>query len=424
MIRVSGLPIGFRSDCHPYLLVLDLSRNNFYGELPENIGNAKKIGYLSLSENNISGQIPMSIFKIDTLIYLDLSTNRLFGDNLPLFGDKSMLHTLDLPYNNFSGNIPINFPKGIRHLYLCGNKFSGNLPWNLTRLVDLRVLDFHGNNITGKLQDTLPQNQALEAIILRNNSLEGYIPSNIYNLTSLRILDLSWNNLTGSLPQEMANLPIMMETHQIPTLFPTSHSILALDRDFTYRDLVVTWKKSFQGLAFRNFDTYTLLDVSHNKISGEIPSSLGNLKALKLFNISHNRISGHIPVSFGDLQNIESLDLSHNEISGSIPQSLVKLKQVSVLDLSNNRLTGKIPVGSQMDTMTEFGNNAGLCGMQIGVTCPEDIRPSKEKEKDDEDGKNSWFLWEGTWVGFPFGFFSSIVIMGYFLDFLRLFKLW
>ncbi|KAF5797455.1 putative non-specific serine/threonine protein kinase [Helianthus annuus] len=222
----------------------------------------------------------------------------------------------------------------------------------------------------------------------------------------------------------MANLPIMMETHQIPTLFPTSHSILAIDRDFTYRDLVVTWKKSFQGLAFRNFDTYTLLDVSHNKISGEIPSSLGSLKALKLFNISHNRISGHIPVSFGDLQNIESLDLSHNEISGSIPQSLVKLKQVSVLDLSNNRLTGKIPVGSQMDTMTEFGNNPGLCGMQIGVTCPEDIRPSKEKEKDDGDGKNSWFLWEGTWVGFPFGFFSSIVIMGYFLDFLRLFKLW
>ncbi|KAF5797442.1 putative non-specific serine/threonine protein kinase [Helianthus annuus] len=148
-----------------------------------------------------------------------------------------------------------------------------------------------------------------------------------------------------------------------------------------------------------------------NRIIGEIPPSLGNLKALKLLSISHNKISGHIPVSFGNLVNIESFD-SHNEISGSIPQSLVKLSQLTVLDVSNNMLTGKIPVGGQVDTVNGFQNNIGLCGMQISVTCPEDIWPLKGRAEEEE--KQSWILWEGPWIGFPVGFFSSIIIMGSF----------
>ncbi|KAI3688321.1 hypothetical protein L1987_82032 [Smallanthus sonchifolius] len=323
------------------LMLLSMSSCNISGQIPEWISSQKDMR-----------QIPMSVSKLNSLEILDLSTNRFFGDTLPFFGDKSNLDTIDLSYNNFSGNIPINFPKGIRNLYLGGNKYSGNIPRDLTKLVNLRILDIHENNITGDLQNTLPQIQTLEVLVLRNNSLQGYIPSNIHNLTSLGILDLSHNNLTGS----------------------------------------------------------------------EIPSSLGNLKALKLLNMSRNMISGRIPVSFGNLQNIESLDLSHNEISGPIPQSLVNLFQLTVLDVSNNKLRGKIPFGGQMDTMNSFENNSGLCGMQIKVTCLEDIRPLRPLEGADE--KQSWFLWEGTWVGFPVGFFTSILIMGYFLDFLRLFKIW
>ncbi|KAI3688326.1 hypothetical protein L1987_82038 [Smallanthus sonchifolius] len=288
---------------------------------------------------------------------------------------------------------------------------------NLTKLVNIQILDIHENNITGNLQDTLPQIQTLKVLVLRNNSLQGYIPT---NLTSLRIIELSWNNLTESIPQEIQNLKNMIETPQVSTPYPISHSIWSVQENFVNGDVVVSGKKSFQGVAFPNIETYCLLDLSHNRISGESPSSLGNLKALKLLNISHNMISGRIPVSFGDLQNIESLDLSHNEISGPIPQSLLNLVQLTVLDVSNNKLTGKIPVGRKMGTMNGFENNTGLYGMQIKVTCPEDIRSlSPLKGGDREDEKQSWFLWEGTWVGFPVGFFTTILIMGYFLDFLR-----
>ncbi|GKA95850.1 leucine-rich repeat-containing protein [Tanacetum coccineum] len=188
------------------------------------------------------------------------------------------------------------------------------------------------------------------------------------------------------------------------------------------QDLIVNWKKYPQQL--RNLHFFVLLDLSGNNISGEIPASLGNLKALKQLNISHNKISGNIPMSLGNLTSIESFDVSHNELSGSIPQSLDQLGQLTVLDVSNNMLTGKIPRGRKMDTMDALGfqNNSELCGMQINKKCPEDIPSSEGRVEEDED--LSWMCWEGTWIGFPIGFFSTILIMSYLLKFIQLFKIW
>ncbi|GKF78782.1 leucine-rich repeat-containing protein [Tanacetum coccineum] len=119
------------------------------------------------------------------------------------------------------------------------------------------------------------------------------------------------------------------------------------------QDLIVNWKKYPQRL--RNLHFFVLLDLSGNNISGEIPASLGNLKALKQLNISH-KISGNIPLSLGNL----IFDVSHNELSGSIPRSLDQLGQLTVLDV-------------------------GLCGMQINIKCPEDIPSSEGRVEEDED---------------------------------------
>ncbi|GKA87818.1 leucine-rich repeat-containing protein [Tanacetum coccineum] len=306
-----------------------------------------------------------------------------------------------------------------------GNKFSGILPWNLTKLLKLLLLDLQNSNIIGNLQEILPQIPSLEILILRNNSINGFIPSTISNFSALRILDLSGNNLTGSIPYEMANLQRMINTQEIAstTSHPTEPSAFsALD---LLQDLFVNWKKSYQGLPSGNLDIYSLLDLSNNRISGEIPPVLGNLKALKVLNISNNMIFGHIPMSLGNLQAVESLDLSHNEISGSIPQTLDQLGNLTVLDVSFNMLTGKIPRGPKMDSMDDewsYQNNSGLCGMQINIKCPEVIPSSEGRVEEEED--LSWIFWEGTWIGFPIGFFSTILIMSYLLKFIQLFKIW
>ncbi|GKE43990.1 leucine-rich repeat-containing protein, partial [Tanacetum coccineum] len=142
-----------------------------------------------------------------------------------------------------------------------------------------------------------------------------------------------------------------------------------------------------------------------NNISGE---NTGIIRKSQSFKTAQH--TGNIPMSLGNLTSIESFDVSHNELSGSIRQSLDQLGQITVLDVSNNMLTGKIPRGRKMDTMDALGfqNNSELCGMQINKKCPEDIPSSEGRVEEDED--LSWMCWEGTWIGFPIGFFSTILI--------------
>ncbi|RVW48741.1 Leucine-rich repeat receptor-like serine/threonine-protein kinase [Vitis vinifera] len=420
-----SLPPGLFSG--PSLHVLALSRNNFSGELPKNIGDATSLEILTLSENNFSGPIPQSLIKVPHLQFLDLSRNRFFGP-FPVFYPESQLSYIDFSSNDFSGEVPTTFPKQTIYLALGGNKFSGGLPLNLTNLSKLERLELQDNNLTGELPNFLSQISTLQVLNLRNNPFQGLIPKSIFNLSNLRILDVSSNNLTGEIPKESRNLVGMIRAQNspssiLPTIaisylnnFPTQEVPIPLEIE----DLIVNWKNSKQGIPSDNLNMYTLLDLSNNQLSGQIPASLGALKALKLLNISRNKLSGKIPTSFGDLENIESLDLSHNKLAGSIPLTLTKLQQLTSLDVSNNQLTGRIPDGGQMGTMVldpnYYANNSGLCGMQIHVSCPEDepLRPTKLRE---HDNKVPWFLWEGVWIGYPVGLLLAIGIIfltGYF----------
>ncbi|XP_074335880.1 receptor-like protein 46 [Apium graveolens] len=419
----------------PRLSFLALSRNNFSGELPENIGDAKEIMVLLLSRNNLSGPIPKSIADIGQLVLLDLSRNRFSGNTFPIFDPDGSLSYVDLSSNELSGNIPVSFCRQTYVLALGENKFSGELPENLRNMNELEYLDLHDNNITGSIPEFLSQISTLQVLSLRNNSLHGSLPSNSFsNQSSLRILDLSNNNLVGSIPSELGHLKGMSGTRigyvaaynlrDLLVISWVTADISLSSGTFTFtveiNDLMVNWKKAIQGLSSRNQHIYSLLDLSENKLSGEIPVSLGNLKGLKLLNISNNRLSGYIPESFGGFDSIETLDISNNNISGTIPQSLRKLNQLSVLDVSNNKLSGKIPQGGQMDTMNNrsyFANNSGLCGVQIRVQCLEN-EPTPNAQEEGE--KEPWHrhLWTGVWVGFPLGFSSSLLtafLCGYFV---------
>ena len=294
---------------------------------------------------------------------------------------------------------------------------------------NLQYLGIHDNKITGELSNSICLISTLQILILRNNSLQGSIPDCIFNLTSLQILDLSINHLVGKIPTNLGNLTGMIETPgEIFSGFGNMETaylgrletrvLIMLGNwnkpkrvmSFKTNYLIVNWKKSIQGLSFYNLKGYSLLDLSMNQLSSEIPSSLGSLKALKIFNISHNNLFGRIPANLGDLENLESLDLSHNNLSGSIPQSIANLLQLTTLDVSNNKLKGKIPEGSQMDTMNDpnsYANNSGLCGMQIQVPCSEHLLPTKPPEF---KSKETWFSWEGVGIGYAVGFFVAVGI--------------
>ena len=89
-----------------------------------------------------------------------------------------------------------------------------------------------------------------------------------------------------------------------------------------------------------NLPSLAVLNLSHNELTGEIPSfqSLTNLINLDL---SYNELTGSIP-NFDSLGNLTYLDCSSNQLTGNIP-SFENLTEVRYLYLSDNELTGNIP---------------------------------------------------------------------------------
>ncbi|VVA92235.1 unnamed protein product [Arabis nemorensis] len=61
------------------------------------------------------------------------------------------------------------------------------------------------------------------------------------------------------------------------------------------------------------FTIYKTIDVSGNRLQGDIPESISLLKELIVLNMSNNAFTGHIPPSLPNLTNLQSLDLSQNE---------------------------------------------------------------------------------------------------------------
>jgi hypothetical protein len=85
------------------------------------------------------------------------------------------------------------------------------------------------------------------------------------------------------------------------------------------------------------------LDLSSNKLTGEIPFSIEKLSLLAHLNLENNMLSGSITSSFGYLSSLGYINLSSNMLSGGIPTSLGYLHFLYHLDLKNNHLNGSIP---------------------------------------------------------------------------------
>ncbi|KAI3876648.1 hypothetical protein MKX03_027670 [Papaver bracteatum] len=88
-----------------------------------------------------------------------------------------------------------------------------------------------------------------------------------------------------------------------------------------------------------------MLDLTHLSLSGPVPNFLNQLTNLKYFDLSFNQFSGSIPPSLSELKNLESIDLSRNRLTGLIPESFGKFPGPVIphLFLSHNQLSGPIP---------------------------------------------------------------------------------
>ncbi|XP_058094739.1 MDIS1-interacting receptor like kinase 2-like [Magnolia sinica] len=86
-----------------------------------------------------------------------------------------------------------------------------------------------------------------------------------------------------------------------------------------------------------------LLDLSNNSLTGTIPSNLGNLTKLTNLLLHRNLISGSIPPELGNLKNLIRLSLFSNSLTSSVPLSLGNLRNLTEISISKNQLSGSIP---------------------------------------------------------------------------------
>ncbi|KAL7616922.1 hypothetical protein Lser_V15G01256 [Lactuca serriola] len=164
----------------------------------------------------------------------------------------------------------------------------------------------------------------------------------------------------------------------------------------------------------------TGLDLSSNKLTGEIPQELGGLSQIRALNLSHNQLTGPIPASFSNLANIESLDLSSNSLTGKVPSELIQINFLSFFDVSHNNLSGRLPeMKGQFSTFTKasYQGNPLLCGPPLDNRCITQSQASKEEKRTEKwydiDMTCFYGSSSSTCVVFLLGFFALLYINPY-----------
>ncbi|KDO38587.1 hypothetical protein CISIN_1g043041mg [Citrus sinensis] len=349
-------------------------------------------------------------------MYLDLSNNLLSGrlpDCWPLF---DRLRILDLANNNFSGKIPDSMGSlpNIQILSLHNNSLTGELPSSLQNCSLLILMDLGRNALSGEIPkwigESLPK---LIVLSLMSNKFHGIIPFQLCYLPFIQILDLSSNNIPGIIPKCFNNFTAMAQ-EKSSVLSVTSEYWFAgglqltTAGDFFSGQAVLTWKGS-QYQYQNTLGLVKMLDLSSNKLGGEVPEEIMDLVGLIAMNLSRNNLTGQITPKIGQLKSLDFLDLSRNRFFGGIPSSLSLLSGLSVMDLSYNNLSGKIPSGTQLQSFnasTYAGNE--LCGLPLPNKCPDgDLPPRPGKDDANTREEEDQFITLGFYVSLILGFFSG-----------------
>ncbi|KAM4114817.1 hypothetical protein ACJW30_04G098000 [Castanea mollissima] len=100
-----GIEIAYERISY-FFIAMDLSSNNFEGEIPELMGNLEGIQLLNLFNNLLTGFIPSFLEKLTTLEALDLSQNKLAGEIPPQLTQLTFLAFFNVSNNHLIGPIP------------------------------------------------------------------------------------------------------------------------------------------------------------------------------------------------------------------------------------------------------------------------------------------------------------------------------
>ncbi|MFQ6664968.1 hypothetical protein Gotur_031891 [Gossypium turneri] len=341
---------------------IDLSGNIFVGELPD--FSSEHLEVLELSNNNFTGDIPVSFGRMKSLKVLSLGGNLLNGKVPSFLGNLTELTDFALGYNPFKPSpLPdeIGNLSKLEYLWLTNANLVGEIPFSIGNLISLKSLDLTCNFLIGKIPESLSKLKKLEQIELYQNQLTGELPESLAELTSLLRLDVSQNSLTGKLPEKIAAMPL--ESLNLNDNFFTGEIPEVLSSN-QYLSQLKLFNNSFTGKLPSDLGKFSPLedfDVSTNNFSGELPPFLCHKRKLQRIVIFTNRFSGSIPESYGECESLNYIRMGDNAFSGNVPEKFWGLPLMQLFELQNNHFEGSIsPSISALQKLTILrisGNN-------------------------------------------------------------------
>ncbi|KMZ60085.1 Leucine-rich repeat receptor-like protein kinase family [Zostera marina] len=148
--------------------------------------------------------------------------------------------------------------------------------------------------------------------------LSGVYLSRLSNLSELTVVDV---------PIRASGLSIILSRMKKIVKVVISNTTLS-------GEIPTKWKSS---------ETLTHIDLSGNKISGPVHSSIGELTNVELFDLSRNKLHGEIPATIADMASLQTVSFKYNSMSGPLPTVLADMKSLVHLDVGYNKFNGTVP---------------------------------------------------------------------------------
>lgn len=253
------------------------------------------IKWIDMKGNNLVGT-PSNLWKFRNLQGMCLSRNKKLTGNMTsiVFSNMTRLRRLSLSFTEIYGDVPWNVILKLKNLekiqICCTNRhLTGGIPHHIGTLSKLQVFSIGENNMKGKL------------------------PKSISNLTKLWFLDLEFVQLTSGDLSYLSTMTNLISLHMTNCRLSGK-----LPKDF--------------GITHPNLQD---IDLSANKLYGELNQSLVGLHNMEHLSLSQNQLEGLLPKSLGSLTNLRTLDLSHNYFTG-FQENMKFSTQLDILYLNGN----------------------------------------------------------------------------------------
>ncbi|WP_419163766.1 hypothetical protein [Candidatus Palauibacter sp.] len=237
--------------------------------------------------------------------HLHLQENNLRGPIAPELGNLSHLTSLSIWGNPLSGPIPAELGtlSNLRQLELSldtENTLEGPIPPEIGSL-PLRTFYLVSDGVTGPIPPEFGQLSSLSAIALEGEKLSGPVPE-----VFLRLTGLNFAKLTFCIP---GTPDWILWAERIETLYASfcNEADIAILNALFHGTGGPDWTNNegwlqgsiaeWYGVTADSIGFVVTLDLSHNGLTGQLPSGLGHLEHLTELSVEGNRLTGPLPLS-------------------------------------------------------------------------------------------------------------------------------